>query len=239
MRKPWTLVLVVAAMLVVAGVAYGARPLDDEPPTATSTSPLETGTVLKVVIAGQGNVRGSGFNCTATCTHDLKKGDPITLTAQGLGGYDFSAWQGACGRAPQSTTCSFSAGDVTVVKAVFVQRPPAAVATAPSIGAIQTIQPAWVKVLSATPGIGVKDGRTTRKIDVKFDVGGTSVVRYELRQNGIVLHTWTSSPFSGRSTRTIWIDNRYAAGAYELGLRVTTGTQVKSFHGQVVLPAPQ
>ena len=67
-----------------------------------------------------------------------------------------------------------------------------------------------------------------RKIVVQFDVGATSVVTYELRQNGIVLQSWRSSPFTGRSTRTVWIDDRFSSGTYELGLRIVTGTQVSS-----------
>ena len=74
---------------------------------------------------------------------------------------------------------------------------------------------------------------------MQFDVGASSVVTYELRQNGDVVQSWQSSPFTGRSTRTIWIDDRVSAGTYELGLRIVTGTQVRSFHGPVVLPPPR
>jgi Divergent InlB B-repeat domain len=223
MNNARTLILVLAAALlcstIAARSASAARPYDDEP-IGTSSDPLESHVNLQVIIVGRGSVRVSGSTCTQTCSRTFKKGDPVSLYAQDANGYQFSHWELAC-RYPQSRSCSVTAGYVNAVRAVFVTASPAVP----------------VNALSATPGIGVKDGSTERKIVVVFDVGATSTVRYELRQNGVVRQSWTSSPFTGRSTRTIWIDDSIPAGTYEIGLRITTGTQVKSFHGTVVLPA--
>lgn len=239
MNKAQTFVTVLLATLVAAvGSTLGAGPAnaahysvspsytpslgpsDDGEPVASTSDPLETGETVQIFIRGLGTVQGTGFNCPRTCSRSFNKGTRIVITAQEASGYRFSGWQGACGAAPQSRTCGFKAGDAHRVYAVFV---PLISVSAPLV----------------TPKVGVKDNRNMRKIEVQFDVGATSVVTYELRQNGTVLQTWTSSPFTGRSTRTIWIDDRFPSGTYELGLRIVTGTQVRSFHAIVVLPPPQ
>ncbi len=240
MNKAQTFVTVLLATLVAAvGSTLGAGPAnaahdytvasaytpslgpsDDGEPVGSSSDPLETGEPVQIIVRGLGSVQGSGFNCGRTCSRSFDRGTKIVITAQEAYGYRFSGWEGACGAAPQSRTCGFKAGDVHRVYAVFV---PLTSVSAPMV----------------TSTFGVKDGRNMRKIVVQFDVGATSVVTYELRQNGIVLQSWRSSPFTGRSTRTVWIDDRFSSGTYELGLRIVTGTQVSSFHATVVLQPPR
>jgi len=239
-NKAQTFVMVLAAALVAAVCsALGAEPAnaardyhasssytpllqpsDDGEPVGTSADPLETGESVQIIVRGLGSVQGSGFNCGRTCSLSFKRGQRIVISAQEANGYRFSGWERACGAAPQSHSCGFKAGDVHLVYAVFVPLIP-------------------VSVLRVTPTFGVKDNRNMRKIEVQFDVGASAVVTYELRQNAIVLQSWKSSPFTGSSTRSVWIDDRFSAGAYELGLRVATGTQVRSFRATVVLPPPQ
>jgi Divergent InlB B-repeat domain len=219
-----SMIALAAALVVAASPAHRAvaalQPSDDGEPVASISSPLDSSESLQVVVRGAGTVRGAGFNCTQTCSGSFKKGQWIALAAQEANGYRFAGWERACGRAPQSHSCGFRAGDVHLVSAVFV---PLVAVAAPTL----------------SPGVGVKDGHTMRKVAVQFEVASTSVVTYELRQNGTVLWTWHSSPFVGRSLRTIWIDDSIPAGTYDLGLRISTGTQVKSFHGTVVLGPPQ
>ncbi|TML83130.1 MAG: hypothetical protein E6G08_20610 [Actinobacteria bacterium] len=253
MHKARTFMKVLAAAALVAAVcsalaaapanaARDYRPSDDGEPTGTSSDPLESSESVQIIVRGLGTIQGSGFNCTRTCSRSYKKGQWIALTAQEGNGYQFSGWQRACGRAPQSHSCGFKAGDAHVVYAVFVPLPPvtAPALTPPvSVGAPTLVPTVPVSAPTLKTTVGVKDGRTKRKVEVQFDVGASSVVTYELRQNGDVVQSWQSSPFTGRSTRTIWIDDRVSAGTYELGLRIVTGTQVRSFHGPVVLPPPR
>ena len=71
MRKARTLITVLA--LVFGGTicsALGARSAgaDDEPPVASSSSPLEAGATLQIVVNGLGSVKGPSFNCRQTCS---------------------------------------------------------------------------------------------------------------------------------------------------------------------------
>lgn len=227
MNKTQTFVMVLAAALVMAvcsalgtGPANAAPSDDGEPPVASSSSPLEAAASLQIVVSGLGSVHGQSFNCSQTCSLSFPLGQPISMSAQEANGYRFVGWGKVCDNAPQSHSCGFNAGDVHVVYAVFAPLIP-------------------VSVLAVTPTFGIKGNHYTRKIVVQFNVGASSVVTYELRQNNIVLQSWKSSPFTGNSTRSVWIDDRFAAGAYELGLRVVTGSQVRSGRFAVVLPPPQ
>ena len=226
MRKTRTLITVLA--LVFGGTicsALGARSAgadDGEPPIASSSSPLEAAATLQVVVNGLGSVQGPGFNCTQTCSLSFVLGQRVAIYAHEANGYRFSGWLRACGAAPQSHSCAFNAGDVHTVTAVFVP-----------------VSSVRASVLSVTPTFGFSNDHYMRKIVVQFDVSATSVVTYELRQGSNVVESWRSSPFTGRSTRSIWVDDRLPGGAYQLGIRVAISGQTKSGQFQVVLPPPQ
>jgi hypothetical protein len=200
--------------------APSARADDGEPPVASISQPLDAAASLQVVVNGLGSVQGAGFNCKQTCSLSFALGERVAISAHEANGYRFAGWQRACGAAPQSHSCAFNAGDVHSVTAVFV----------PS---------ARVSVLGVTPTYGVNHSHYMRKIVVQFDVSASSVVTYELRQGSNVVDSWRSSPFTGRSTRTIWVDDDIPGGAYVLGIRAAISGQVKSGTFQVVLPPPQ
>jgi hypothetical protein len=239
MNKVQTLVIVVATASVAAVCAVLApqpshaadvtgshtallRPLDDGEPVGISQDPLGKGEPFEVDVTGHGTVQGSGFNCAAKCSQSFGKGDTIKLTAQEANGYRLSSWDPICGGSPPPHSCSFTAGDVRRIYVTFVPLTP-------------------VSVLKVTSTSGVKDGRTMRRIDVLFDVGASSVVTYELRQSSTspVLRSWKSSPFTGRSTRSVWLDDGISTGTYDLRFRIATGSQVRSFHTGVALSSPQ
>ena len=226
MRKARTLITVLA--LVFGGTicsALGARSAsadDGEPPVASSSSPLEAAATLQIVVNGLGSVQGPSFTCTQTCSPSFHLGEPVSLTAHEGNGYRFAGWVHACGAAPQSHSCTVNAGDIQGVTAVFV----------PAL-------PVRASVLRITPTFGFSTDHYMRKIVVQFDVSASSVVTYELRQGSNVVESWRSSPFTGRSTRSIWVDDRVPGGAYQLGIRVAISGQTKSGQFQVVLPPPQ
>ena len=239
MNKVQTLVIMVATASVAAVCAalapqpsYAAdvtgshtallRPLDDGEPVGISQDPLGKGEPFEVDVIGRGTVQGPSINCAAKCSQSFGKGETITLTAQEANGYRLSSWQPTCGGSPPPHSCSFSAGDVHRVSVVFVPLTP-------------------VSVLKVTSTSGIKDGRNMRRIDVLFDVAASSVVTYELRQSpsSPVMRSWKSSPFTGRSTRSVWLDDGISTGTYDLRFRIATGSQVRSFHTGVALSSPQ
>jgi hypothetical protein len=196
----------------------------DEGPIGTTRDPLETWDRVEVGLAGRGRgtVVGSGFDCPQKCVISFKRGQRVELWARTVAGSRFDRWVGACGAASRSLSCSFKAGDVRRVVAVFEP----------------VSETQLVTVSEATLSVKSNDGILMRRFDVTYDVAAPSSVTYELAQGGSLLKTWNGSPFSGRSRRGIWIDNQLAAGSYLLTLRVKTGTQVKAFAYTLQLPEP-
>ena len=66
--------------------------------------------------SGSGKVSGGGLDCGSSCLRHFDFGQPVTLTASADAGSKFDHWVGVCGT---SSTCSFTAGPITAVRAVF------------------------------------------------------------------------------------------------------------------------
>jgi hypothetical protein len=214
--------IAVAAALVPAKAGASLRAKADEG-VGQSSSPLTAGTDVRVFIygSGRGFVDGSGFNCGRQCSANFTSQQRVSLQAHPYPGSRFDHWVYACGANPRSPYCSFNAGDITQVGAVF-----------------QTAVSVSVSVSDVTVNVETASNGPLRRFHATFDVPASSVVTYELRQGGTLLMTWSGNPFTGHSRRGIWIDNRFPAGNYQMTLRVTTGTQVQVFNYNVPLPAP-
>jgi hypothetical protein len=88
-------------------VSYAFNPKPDPPLRLTATRPAN------------GSISGGGLNCPNTCTADIAKGTPVTLTAHPSAGYLFDSWGGDC----SGTTCSLTMNAAHSVSATFVHAP--------------------------------------------------------------------------------------------------------------------
>jgi Divergent InlB B-repeat domain len=125
--------------------------------------------------SGTGHVTGSGFDCGTQCTHVFTYQDPVTLSAAADPGSHFVGWQGVCSTAP---ACSFSAGSLTRVRAIFdltptpappttsqtTSTPPVVTARAflPTLDKVRARRFAGHRVVAATLGVDFVSYATLR-----------------------------------------------------------------------------
>lgn len=90
-----------------------------------SDPPLQLPTTISVEFKlrkggnGSGRVTASNLDCGTVCRTSYGFGKPITLTANPDEGSLFDGWNGVCART--QLTCSFPAGPITSIRAVFVR----------------------------------------------------------------------------------------------------------------------
>ena len=89
---------------------------EDQPPLPTSIS-----VDFKVRKSGNGSgrVTATRIDCGTVCSTNYGYGRRITLTAQEEQGSYFDGWNGVC--AKTQTTCTFAAGPITSIRAVFAR----------------------------------------------------------------------------------------------------------------------
>jgi uncharacterized repeat protein (TIGR02543 family) len=97
--------------------------LSDDRSVSASWSASSTNTphLLTVSIAGEGEVRGGGLDCSgpATCTQGISAGTTISLTATPEVGYVFTGWTGTGSCAGTGTTCTLTMDVDRTVTATF------------------------------------------------------------------------------------------------------------------------
>jgi Divergent InlB B-repeat domain len=93
----------------------GARFANEPPPQLPTTISVEF--KLRKSGNGSGRVTASKLDCGTVCTVSYGYGKPIALTANPDDGSLFDGWNGVCART--QLTCSFPAGPITSIRAVF------------------------------------------------------------------------------------------------------------------------
>lgn len=96
-----------------AGVRFG----NADPPPLPTTISVEF--KLRKGGNGSGRVTASGIDCGTVCRTSYGFGRPVTVTASPDDGSLFDGWNGVCART--QLTCSFPAGPITSIRAVFVR----------------------------------------------------------------------------------------------------------------------
>ena len=129
------------------GVVFG----DDEAPPLATTITVEF--KLRKSGNGSGRVTASKMDCGTVCTANYGFGKTIALTAKEEDGSTFDGWNGVC--AKTQTTCTFAAGPITSIRAVFVRD--TAAPSAPGAPAVRsrtrtTVTVAWT---ASTDNVGV------------------------------------------------------------------------------------
>jgi hypothetical protein len=132
------------------GVALGE---DDEIGQPTNLSVL-----FDVTREGQGTVTGRELECGGKCEHRYAFGSQEELRATAADGWRFTAWNGACAKAPM---CRLYVGPVTSVAARFTEN----------------LAPQLVSVRAT----GTKAGR---KLRVRLSVRHAAQARFRLRREG-------------------------------------------------------
>lgn len=127
----------------------GARFGNDDPPQLATTITVEF--KLRRVGNGSGHVTATKMDCGTVCSANYGFGKSITLTEKPDEGSLFDGWNGVC--AKTQTTCTFPAGPITSIRAVFTRD-----ATAPS-----------------TPGTPVVGNRTRTSIAVAWTASTDNV----------------------------------------------------------------
>ncbi len=92
--------------------------------------PFDVNVKFRVKTIGSGSVTGSSIDCGSTCTTTVGFGARMKLSAIAGASSRFDRWEGA----PCSTqeVCTFNAGPVTAVRAIFVPNPSVTPSPAPT-----------------------------------------------------------------------------------------------------------
>jgi Fibronectin type III domain/Divergent InlB B-repeat domain len=153
----------------------GARFADDSPPQLPTTIKVQ----FKVRKGGDGGgrVTAASIDCGTVCSASFGFGKKITLTASRDDGSYFGGWSGVC--AATQTSCSFAAGPITSVRAVF--RRDTTAPSAPGAPRVTSrtrtvIAVAWTP---STDNVGVTGYRVYRN---GVPAGETKDTRYRLER---------------------------------------------------------
>jgi Fibronectin type III domain/Divergent InlB B-repeat domain len=127
---------------VVDYTSWAAAIYDDEQPPNLATT-INVQFQVRKGGDGSGRVTAENLDCGSQCSSEFKYGKRITLTARRSEGSDFGGWNGVCSRT--QTTCTFSVGPITRIKALFTDvAPPSTPADLKVTGATRTsVTIAW------------------------------------------------------------------------------------------------
>ena len=173
------------------GVALGA---DDVIGVPTTLSVL-----FDVARQGQGAIKSKQLNCGGTCEHRYVFGSREELRATPAGGWRFTQWNGACGKA---ATCALYIGPVTSVKATFTEN------LAPQLQSVKAT--------------GTKAGR---KLTVRLSVRHAADARLKLRRDGTtkLLADRRFALKGGANAVVLALPAKAKAGRYRLTIAVSDG----------------
>jgi hypothetical protein len=106
---------------VVDYTSWAAAIYDNEqPPTLATTINVQF--QVRKGGDGSGRITADKLDCGSQCSAEYKYGRRITLTAQRSEGSAFAGWNGVCSRT--QTTCTFSVGPLTRIRALFTDAAP-------------------------------------------------------------------------------------------------------------------
>lgn len=152
----------------------GARFANDPAPALPTTISVEF--KLRKSGNGSGRVTASKLDCGTVCTASYGFGKPIALTASPDNGSLFDGWNGVCART--QTTCTFPAGPITSIRAVFSRdATPPSTPGAPVVGS-RTRTSVAISWAASSDNVGV----TGYRVYVNDSVAGeTQATEYTLQ----------------------------------------------------------
>lgn len=151
-----------------AAAIYGT---DEEEPNLATTIKVQF--QVRKGGDGSGRVTAANLDCGSQCSAEYTYGRRVTLTAQRSEGSAFGGWNGVCSRT--QTTCTFSAGPLTRIRALFTD------ATPPST-------PTGLKVTNAT--------RSSVTIDWTASTDNVRVTGYRVYLEGASLADVTATGYT-------------------------------------------
>jgi len=157
---------------VVDYTSWAAAIYDDEQPPNLATT-INVQFQVRKGGDGSGRVTSDKLDCGSQCSAEYKYGRRITLTAQRSEGSAFGGWNGVCSRT--ETTCTFSVGPLTRIRALFTDAAP------PST-------PTDLKVISAT--------RSSVTIDWTASTDNVRVTGYRVYLEGASVADVTAPRFT-------------------------------------------
>ncbi|HEX3686545.1 MAG TPA: fibronectin type III domain-containing protein [Gaiellaceae bacterium] len=106
---------------VVDYTSWAGAIYDDEDPPQLATT-IKVQFQVRKGGDGSGRVTAANLDCGSQCSAEYTYGRRVTLTAQRSEGSAFGGWNGVCSRT--QTTCTFSAGPLTRIRALFTDAAP-------------------------------------------------------------------------------------------------------------------
>jgi hypothetical protein len=161
--------------------------------------PTTLSVLFDVAREGKGAIKSMELNCGGTCEHRYVFGTREELRATPAGGWRFTQWNGACGKA---ATCSLYIGPVTSVKAKFTEN------LAPQLQSVKAE--------------GKKSGR---KLTVRLSVRHAAQARLQLRRDGAtkLLADRRFALKGGANAVVLAVPAKAKAGRYRLTIAVSDG----------------
>jgi hypothetical protein len=161
--------------------------------------PTTLAVLFDVAREGKGAVKSKELDCGGTCEHRYVFGAREELRATPAGGWRFTQWNGACGKA---ATCSLYIGPVTSVKATFTEN------LAPQLQSVKAT--------------GKKSGR---KLTVRLSVRHAAQARLQLRRDGTtkLLADRRFALKRGANAVVLGVPAKAKAGRYRVTIAVSDG----------------
>ena len=161
--------------------------------------PTTLAVLFDVAREGKGAIKSNELNCGATCEHRYVFGTREELRASPAGGWRFTQWNGACGKA---ATCALYIGPVTSVKATFTEN------LAPQLQSVKAT--------------GTKSGR---KLTVRLSVRHAADARLQLRRDGAtkLLADRRFALKAGANAVVLAVPAKVKAGRLRLTIAVSDG----------------
>ena len=163
---------------------------------------------------GTGRVRGVGLDCPGDCSSDsFHYGRTVRLTADAGANSVFAGWGGVCGNA---STCQFSAGSITWVRAVFNGAPPPPPPPPPS----SPPPPSPASFTARLIGVKVVRRKGARTVVVRLAVNARARGLIDLRRRGRALAHAAHNLQRGTQTLRLRLPKKVTRGWSVLRLRV-------------------
>jgi hypothetical protein len=202
---------------------------------------FQVGANVRVSIGGSGTgrVRGVGLDCPGDCASDAQRyGSTFRLTADAGQNSVFAGWSGVCGNA---STCQFSAGSITWVRAVFnaVTQPPAPPPPPPPPPQAPPPPPPPTSFRARLIGVKVVRRGGVRRVVVRLSVSARASGLIQVRRRGRVLARSGHNLARGTRRLRLRLPNKVARGWSVFRLRVqprAPESRARTFRRRLWLP---